>query len=164
MKKSVANFGVLSALAFIFSYIEVLIPFNFGIPGVKLGLANIVIVVALYLMGIKKALLLSVIRIILVGFTFGNLYSLLYSLAGGVLSFAVMVIGKKMKCFSIIGISVLGGTFHNIGQIIVAAYVVKTIGLAFYIPILVIAGVATGIIIGTLANILVKRIKIMTSL
>mgnify|MGYP000112645530 CR=1 FL=1 len=89
--RKVAIFGVFTALALIFSYVELLIPINFGIPGAKLGLANLMTVLVLYKMGIKEALALSVTRIILSGFMFGNLFGILYSLSGGLLSFLVMV-------------------------------------------------------------------------
>lgn len=164
MKKEVAYFGVFTALAFIFSYIEAIIPFYIGIPGVKLGLANIVVVVAMYLMGGKSAFTLSIVRIILVGFTFGNMNTMIYSLAGGILSFLVMIIAKKVKCFSIIGVSILGGTFHNIGQILVAAWMVRTVGLAYYLPILLVSGVITGLLIGVLADTLVRRLKEITKI
>ena len=120
MKKNtvrIAWFGVFTALALIFSYVETLIPFQIGIPGVKLGLANLIVVVALYKMGGKDAMLLSVTRIVLSGFIFASLFSILYSLAGGLLSLAVMVILKKRGSFSVFGVSMAGGVFHNVGQL-----------------------------------------------
>ena len=118
--KRIAYLGMLTALAFIFSYVENLIPISIGIPGIKLGLANLVIVVALYTIGFKDALCLSIVRMILVAFSFSNLSAFLYSLAGGVLSLISMAIGKKSGCFSPTGVSVLGGIAHNIGQILMA--------------------------------------------
>ena len=135
MKKNtvrIAWFGVFTALALIFSYVETLIPFQIGIPGVKLGLANLIVVVALYKMGGKDALLLSVTRIVLSGFIFASLFSILYSLAGGLLSLAVMVILKKRGSFSVFGVSMAGGVFHNVGQLIVAMLVVETFSVANY--------------------------------
>ena len=120
MKNRVAYFGVFTALALIFSYVETLIPINFGIPGVKLGLANLVIVIALYKMKLTEVYLLSVVRVLLSGFIFGNYFSIIYSLAGGLLSLTVMALLKKSKGFSVMGISVAGGVFHNVGQLIVA--------------------------------------------
>ena len=157
MKKNtvrIAWFGVFTALALIFSYVETLIPFQIGIPGVKLGLANLIVVVALYKMGGKDALLLSVTRIVLSGFIFASLFSILYSLAGGLLSLAVMVILKKRGSFSVFGVSMAGGVFHNVGQLIVAMLVV----VAYYVPVLLIAGVITGFIIGVVANEMLKRL------
>ena len=126
MKNRVAYFGVFVALALIFSYVETMIPFQIGIPGVKLGLANLIVVIALYKTDVKEALLLSVTRVVLSGFIFGNLASILYSLAGGLMSLAVMALLKKYVDLSIIGVSVAGGVFHNIGQLVVAAIVVET--------------------------------------
>ena len=157
--KKIAYLGLLVALAFVFSYVEVLIPVNLGIPGAKLGLANLVIMVALYLLGDKNAFLLSMVRIVLVGFTFGNLASMLYSLAGGILSFGVMVFAKKTKKLSIIGVSVLGGVFHNVGQIIVAMCVLETNSLIYYLPVLMITGVVAGVLIGILGGMVTKRIQ-----
>lgn len=156
--KNVAIFGIMVALAFTFSYLESLIPFNFGIPGVKLGLANLVVVVALYTMKPSEAFFIAVIRIILAGLTFGNAYSLAYSLCGGILSFAVMLSVKKTK-LSIIGVSMLGGICHNIGQIIVAAIVMQTIQIAYYLPVLLIAGLLTGLLLGVLSKLIVDRVK-----
>ena len=119
MKSRVAYFGVFTALALIFSYVETLIPVNLGIPGVKLGLANLIIVVALYKMRLSEAYLLSVVRVLLAGFIFGNYFSIIYSLAGGLLSLTVMALLKKWGGFSLQGISIAGGVFHNIGQLIV---------------------------------------------
>lgn len=157
--KKIAYLGLLIALAFVFSYIEFLIPVNIGVPGAKLGLANLVIIVALYTLNEKDAFVLSMIRIVLVGFTFANLASMLYSLAGGILSFGAMVLAKKTKKLSITGVSVIGGVFHNIGQIIMAIWVVKTASLIYYLPVLLVSGIVAGIAIGILGGMVTKRIK-----
>lgn len=158
--KSIALFGMMVALAFTFSYLESLIPFDFAIPGVKLGLANLVVVVALYTMKPGEALCIVIIRIFLAGLTFGNAYSLAYSLCGGLLSYAVMLLFKKTK-LSIIGVSMLGGIFHNIGQIIVAAIVLGTARIAYYLPVLLVSGVATGLAIGVVSKLITDRVKII---
>ena len=157
--KKIAYLGLLIALAFVFSYIEFLIPVNIGVPGAKLGLANLVIIVAIYTLNEKDAFVLSMIRIVLVGFTFANLASMLYSLAGGILSFAAMVIAKRTKKLSITGVSVIGGVFHNVGQIIMAIFVVKTASLVYYLPVLMVSGIAAGVAIGILGGMVTKRIK-----
>ena len=157
--KKIAYLGLLIALAFVFSYIEFLIPVNLGIPGAKLGLANLVIIVALYTINERDAFVLSMIRIVLVGFTFANLASMLYSLAGGILSFFTMVLAKRSKKFSMTGISVIGGIFHNVGQIIIAICVVKTASLVYYLPVLMVAGIVAGVAIGILGAMVTKRIK-----
>lgn len=158
MKVRAAYFGVFTALALIFSYVESLIPFHIGIPGVKLGLANLIIVIALYKMNVKSAYLLSVTRVVLSGFMFGSLFGILYSLAGGMLSLTVMAVLKKSGGFSIMGISIAGGVSHNIGQLIVAMLVVETYSVFYYLPVLLAAGLITGLIIGIMANEMLKRL------
>ena len=156
--KRIALFGIMVALAFTFSYLESLIPFNFAIPGVKLGLANLVVVVALYIMKPSEAFFIAIIRILLAGLTFGNVYSLAYSLCGGILSFAVMLLVKKTK-LSVIGVSMLGGICHNIGQIIVAAIVMETARIAYYLPVLLGAGLVTGLLMGIISKLVVNRFE-----
>ena len=157
--RKVAIFGVFTALALIFSYVELLIPINFGIPGAKLGLANLMTVLVLYKMGIKEALALSVTRIILSGFMFGNLFGILYSLSGGLLSFLVMVLLKKSDRLSFAGVSIGGGTAHNIGQLLVAMFVVQTYQVGYYLQVLLVAGEVTGLLIGLVAKEGLKRIQ-----
>ena len=156
-KNRAAVFGVFTALALIFSYVELLIPINFGIPGAKLGLANLVIVIVLYKTDWKEALLLSVVRIILAGFLFGNLFGILYSLAGGILSLAVMTLLKKTGAFSVIGVSMAGGVSHNVGQLIIAMLVVETYAVGYYLPVLLITGLITGTLIGIAGREMLKR-------
>ena len=157
-KNKAAVFGVFTALALIFSYVELLIPVNFGIPGAKLGLANLVIVIELYKTDWKEALLLSVVRIILAGFLFGNLFGILYSLAGGILSLAVMALLKRTGAFSVIGVSMAGGVSHNVGQLIMAMLVVETYAVGYYLPVLLIAGLITGTVIGIAGREMLKRL------
>ncbi len=157
MKNRAAYFGVFTALALIFSYVETLIPIQFGIPGVKLGLANLIIVIMLYKRNAGEALLLSVVRVVLSGFLFGSLFSILYSLAGGILSLLVMAFLKNRKSFSVIGVSIAGGVFHNIGQLIVAMAVVETFEVAYYVPVLLVAGCLTGALIGIVSDAVLKR-------
>ena len=159
MKNRAAYFGVFTALAHIFSYVETLIPISFGIPGVKLGLANLVIVIALYKIRPGEALLLSVTRVALAGFIFGNYFSIIYSLAGGLLSLAVMAFLKKEGGFSVIGVSIAGGVSHNVGQLIVAMLVVETFSVIYYVPVLLAAGAITGFFIGILAEQMLRRLR-----
>ena len=158
MNKKIATYGLLVALAFIFSYIEFLIPINFGIPGIKLGLANLVVIIALYISGIPAAFAISIIRIVLNAFTFGNVAAMMYSLAGGILSLLVMVIAKKTNKLSTLGVSVLGGVFHNVGQITVAIIVLETGRLVYYLPVLIVSGLVAGVVIGILAAEVIKRL------
>ena len=157
--RKIAYLGVFLALALILSYVESLIPFYFGIPGVKLGLTNLIVVVMLYCTGTKEAFGVSVARILLAGFLFGKLFSILYSLAGGVLSFIVMCLLKKTGRFHVISVSVTGGISHNLGQLIAAAFVVETYDIFYYMPFLLIAGVATGFVIGMLAQEFILRFE-----
>ncbi len=161
MKKKTAYMGVFLAFALILSYIESLIPFYFGIPGMKLGLANLMVVVMLYLAGTKEALLLSVLRILLSGFMFGNMFGILYSLAGGIVSFMIMWLIKRWGHFHVITVSALGGVFHNIGQLIVAMLVVENYYILYYMPVLLVAGFVTGVLIGVLSNELIHRLKFL---
>ena len=156
--KKTAQLGVYIALAMILSYVESLIPFSFGIPGIKLGLTNVVTVIMMYTYGIPGALGVAELRAVLSGFMFGNAFSIIYSVAGCVLSFIFMYILKKTNHFAIISVSAAGGFMHNVGQLIVAANVVKTYSVIYYAPVLIIAGVFTGIIIGIVSDEIVKRI------
>ncbi len=158
MKSKVAYFGVFTALALIFSYVETLIPIQFGVPGVKLGLANLIIVIALYRMKLSEAYLLSIVRVLLAGFIFGNYFSIIYSLAGGLLSLTVMALLRKKGGFSVIGVSIAGGVFHNIGQLIVASVIVETFSVMYYVPVLLIAGLVTGLLIGIASDGMLKRL------
>ena len=157
MKNKVAVFGVFTSLALILSYVELLIPINFGIPGMKLGLANLLVVILLYKGCPRDALLLSVIHILLSGLIFGNMFSIFYSLGGGLLSLAVMVFLKKTGQFTVAGISIGGGASHNVGQLLVAMFVVQTYQVGYYLPVLLIAGVITGAVIGILSAEVLKR-------
>ena len=124
----------------------------------KLGLTNIVVILMLYTIGAKDAILISVLRIILAGFMFGNAFSIIYSLAGGILSFVVMLLLKNTGKLKILSISTAGGISHNVGQLIVAALVVENYNILFYVPVLIIAGIITGFLIGLLAGEIVLRI------
>ena len=153
-----AFLGVFTALALIFSYVETLIPISLGIPGAILGLANLVIVTALYKMRLQEVYVLSVVRVVLSGLIFGNYISILYSLAGGLLSLTVMAALKKGDRFSVTGISVAGGVFHNIVQLLIAMFIVETFSISYYIPGLLAAGTVTGLMIGILSGQMLKRL------
>jgi len=154
--KRIALFGMLVALAFIFSYIEHLIPLPLP-TGVKLGAANIVIVCALYFLGAKEALVISLIRIILSGFAFG-ISTVPYSLAGGLLSLLVMVLLKQGKGFGITGVSVAGSVCHNIGQTLVAMVLLGS-KTAFYFPLLLFSGIVAGVLIGLVSGLVLNKLR-----
>lgn len=156
--KKVANYGVLVTLALVASYVETLIPISLGVPGAKIGLANLITIVALFLMGWKDAFAISIIRIVLAGFLFGNLFAIFYSLAGAILSLLIMMLLKKLE-FGTVAVSCAGGVAHNIGQISFAALLVENSRLFYYLPILLIAGVLAGIVIGIIGGELIKRLK-----
>ena len=150
--------GFLTALGLIIGYIEFLIPIPLGIPGVKPGFANIVIVWALYSLGPWEALMINGMRIFLSGFLFGNFSMILYSLAGAAVSFLCMCLAKKSGLFSMIGVSMIGGVMHNMGQLLVAMAVLETVSLVYYGPVLLAVGVITGLLIGIVTGEVKKRI------
>ena len=154
----IAACGVLTALALIFSYIEFLVPLPIAIPGIKLGLANIVCLVCLYALRAKHAFLINVTRIALAALLFGSVFSALYALAGGVVSFAVMALLKRTKRFSVCGVSMAGGVFHNLAQLAVAGLLVESAQVFYYFPVLLLSGMATGIGIGILATLILRSI------
>lgn len=159
MKKT-AFLSMLTGAALMLSYVEALLPLTPGIPGIKLGLANLAVVLCMELYGRRDALLVNVARVLLSSFLFGNMYVVLYSLFGALSSFAAMVFGKRLGCFSLIGISVLGGVFHNVGQLLAAMAVVRTVQVVYYLPWLLVAGCVTGILIGFLALEVLKHVRV----
>lgn len=159
MAKRVARSAMLTALAMIFSYIEALIPFSAGIPGVKLGLANLVVVTGIYFMPSGQAFGILIARIALSSVLFGNLSAMVYSLAGGMLSFFVMRMLRKCRGFSIIGVSMAGGISHNIGQMVTAMLVVKTVHIVYVLPALLLAGMGSGMLIGIVAQRIQSRFE-----
>lgn len=157
--RKVARYALLIALAMVLSWLESLVPITAAVPGMKLGLTNLVVLFALYRMNVMDAAAVSLIRVLLVSFTFGNAYAFAYSFAGAVLSLLVMLALKKAGKFSTIGVSIAGGVGHNLGQIIVAALVLETEKIFFYLPVLMVSGIAAGICIGILGGIIVDRLK-----
>ena len=159
MKKHIAYLGLLLTLALILSYVESLIPVFVSIPGVKLGLANLVVLICLYAYPSKYAFLLSGMRVILAGVLFGSMFSILYSLSGAFFSLMVMLFAKKVFKLGILGVSVLGGVFHNMGQLLLAMVVVSNYRIGYLLPYLLLSGVLTGAVIGFIANSIVPYLK-----
>lgn len=159
MKGNIAYLGLLLAFALILSYIEALIPFQFGIPGIKLGLTNLAVILCIYLIGYREALLLTLSKAVICGFLFGNLTMIFYSLSGAFFSCIIMVVMAKSGKFHLPVISAAGGVMHNIGQIAVAYLTVKTYGILYYIPMLILSGLVTGILIGIAATLVMPYIK-----
>lgn len=152
--------ALLTALAMVCGYIETLVPLSAAVPGVKLGLANIVVMFALYSLGWADACAISLVRVLLVSLTFGNAFSLAYSAAGAALSLAVMLPLKKCGKFGVTGVSLAGGVAHNVGQIIVAILVLGTSRLVYYLPVLLVSGLVAGICTGAAAGLAIKRVRV----
>lgn len=154
----VALAAMMAALALIFSYIEAILPIQVGIPGIKLGIANLVILTSLYVLGFPYTLAINVIRILVAGLLFNGFFGAAYSLAGGLLSLFVMVLLKKTGLFSTIGISMAGGVAHNLGQLLVAALLVSNMKLFFYFPVLLFSGLISGVLIGIVTHLILTRL------
>lgn len=161
--KKIALCGVLTALAMIFSYIESVIPVPIPVPGIKLGVANIAVITILYVLGVKEAIVINLLRIVLTSLLFGNVNSFLFSISGAALSLTIMIIMKKLAFFSCIGVSVCGGVMHNIGQIIAAVFIMGSEAIVFYLPVLIVSGVFTGVVIGVVSGIVAKHVRKVVS-
>ena len=155
--KRLVLLAMLTAVAMILSYVESLLP-SVGIPGVKMGLANIAVIFSLFRFGWKEAAALSLVRVVLVSLLFGSVGAMLYSLAGAVLSLAVMALLRRIDRFSTVGISVAGGVAHNAGQILMAMLILQTKQLLGYLPVLAVSGIAGGVLTGLAAALLIRRI------
>lgn len=156
--RKVAVLGLCSAGAILLGYVESLIPVSFFVPGMKLGLANLAIVLTLYFFGLGSAAVVQLVRIVVVGFLFGNLFSIAFSLAGGFFSLAVMCLAKRYGGFTVYGVSVAGGVSHNIGQIFVAAFLVENVKIVYYLPVLLLSGLVTGLLIGLVSDEAMRRL------
>lgn len=157
--KKMVTLSVLVAIAMILSYIEFLLPISTAIPGMKIGLSNIATVFTLYTLGWPYAIFVSIIRVILSSLIFGSFVSFLYSLSGAAFALLIMIILKKTNLFSSIGVSVSGGVFHNVGQIVAACIVMNSVEISLYLIPLVISGTISGIFIGLVSGMLVEKIK-----
>ena len=158
----VAISAMFAALALIFSYVEVLIPIPVPVPGIKLGLANLVIIIAIYRMGFKYSFTINMVRIVAAGLLFSGVFGMIYSLAGGILSIVVMYILYRTGLFSMVGVSMAGGVCHNLGQLLTACVLLQNTGILSYFPVLLFSGLISGIIIGILAYIIEKRLPAFT--
>ena len=156
--RRIATAGVLTAAAFILSYLEAILPFSLGIPGVKLGLSHLVTVFALYRLTAWETASITLVRVVLAAFLFGSTASLAYSLAGALLSLAVMLLLRRLPVFSPTGVSVAGGICHNLGQLACAALLMSTASLGWYLPVLLVAGCISGAVIGAVGGILIRRV------
>ena len=158
--KKLTLMALTTALAMILSFVESQIPAFVAVPGVKMGLANIAVVFALYKLGWKEAALISLIRVVLVSLLFGSIASMFYSLAGAVLSLAGMGLLKRSGKFTEIVVSVAGGVLHNIGQIAMASILLETGAMKYYLPFLLVFGILAGVVIGVVSAVMVKRVNL----
>lgn len=156
--KTIALAGVLTTLGLALSYLEALIPLPVGIPGVKLGLANLVVLIALNQLGTKTALVVSLLRIALASLLFGTAVSAAYALSGGLLSFLIMWALLRSGKFSTAGVSLAGGAAHNLGQLAAAAVVLGTVRVVAYLPALLLCGVTAGALNGVCAAAVLHRL------
>ena len=159
MTKKISLLAMLLSLSLVLSYFEARVPIITWVPGGKLGLANIVVMVALYEIGTKEAWCLSVLRVILTGFLFANFVAVLFSLAGAFLSFAAMMLLKRYTRLSMLYVSITGGILHNLGQMIVAGIMLRNQNIWYYFPALFLTGVLAGAVIGILATTICKKIR-----
>lgn len=159
--KKMVFIAILLAQGIILSFFERFIPLSFAVPGAKLGLCNIIVLTSIYLLSFKEALLLVFLRSFLSALLFSGFSGFLYSISGGLLSFFVMYFVKNnfKNSFSIVGNSILGGVFHNIGQIFMAAFIIQNIKITVYLPMLFLMGLLTGIFVGFCTNFLLESIK-----
>ena len=158
--RKVALLSLTIALAMILSYVESQIPSAVAIPGVKMGLANLAVIFTLYKLGIKEAIVVSIVRVLMLATLFGNAVSLIYSISGATLALIVMFVLKATNRFSTVGVSVAGGVMHNVGQIIAACILLETDILKYYFPFLLVSGIASGIVIGLVSAALIKRVNV----
>lgn len=153
--------ALFTALAMMFSYIEALFPINVGVPGAKLGIANLAIIFVLYSFGAKPAIAVNVLRIAMNGLLFSGIFGMLFSLAGGLLSIFTMIALKRTGLFSIIGVSIAGGVIHNVGQLLTAALLISNVRIFLYFPFLLFSGLISGTIIGVISLLVLRRLQFM---
>jgi heptaprenyl diphosphate synthase len=158
--KKLTTLAITVSLALILSFIESRIPAFVAIPGIKVGLANIAVIFTLYKLGAKEAVGVSIIRVLLVSMLFGSPVSMLYSIAGAVLSLTVMIILKKLTPLNEITVSICGGVMHNIGQICMASIMLSTNVVIYYLPFLLLSGIIAGVAVGVVSGLLIKKVKI----
>lgn len=157
--RKMALIAVLIAQAMVLGFIERLIPVNFIVPGAKLGLANIITLVALHLFTFRESGMVLIGRILLVALLFGSMSSLLYSLSGGILALLGMALMLKVGKFSIVGISIVGAVLHNIGQLLMAALIISNLNIFYYLPWLLVFAVPTGLVVGFTSRLILNYLE-----
>lgn len=159
MTKKIARLSVYLSLALALSWVEHLLPLPIPLPGVKLGLTNVVTLFLLYRYGFRDALIVAAMRVLLAGMLFGGPTSILYALPGALLALFAMAAVKRARLFTPVGASIAGGVFHNLAQLTVAAWVVKTVGITYYLPVLIASGALTGLVVGVFASAVYERTR-----
>ena len=160
--KQVAVSGLLTSLMLVLGLVERQFPLTAAVPGIKLGLANSVLLYAIYMLGIKQTLILMLLKALMSWVIYTNLNAMLYSLAGGILSVLAMLVLYRIKGVSVIGVSAIGAVFFNIGQILMAVIMLNTPGLLFtYLPILMVSGVVTGVLTGLVAKLVMEHLHVL---
>lgn len=160
--RRIALSGLLTSLMLVFGLIERQFPLTTAIPGIKLGLANSVLLYSLYMLGIRQSIILMLLKALMSWLIYMNMFAMLYSLAGGAASLLAMILVSRMKGVSEIGVSAIGAVAFNVGQILVAVAVLNTPQLIVtYLPVLMVSGVATGIVTGVIAKMVMKHLKVM---
>lgn len=162
MSKKISYYGIFAALAIIVGYIEAMFPLPIGIPGVKLGLANVVVLTALYVMDVKSAFYISIVRVLISALLFKGFGSLIFSASGALISFIVMSLVYRFKSISPIGVSILGGIAHNVGQLVAAGIVINNLKIVYYVPVLLVSGVITGFLTGLVVKYVSEHLKKIT--
>ena len=158
--KKTAVLALFTAVSLVLSYIEAILPPIWSaVPGIKIGLANIIIIVVLYRFSLKEAAAVSLVRLLALALLFGNFMTFIYSLAGAVLSLAVMSAFKKISWFSMVGVSVTGGVFHNLGQILVAMFLLETAEIGYYMIVLTFTGIVAGVLVGIAGALAIKYLE-----
>lgn len=159
INKRISYLGILLAFCLILGFLESILPLNFAVPGIKIGLSNLPVVLCLYLFSPVEAFMLSIIKAVLNGFLFGNGSMLIYSLSGAMISALGMIMIKKIKSVHLPVVSAVGGVLHNIGQLIVACFVIGVTAVLYYLPLLIVSGMVTGILLGVVGGVVLRPIK-----
>lgn len=157
--KHITELGFLLAVSLVLAYLESLLPVIIAVPGVKLGLANVVTMFVLYHWDWKRAFFFMTLRVVLAGFLFSGVAGILYSFAGGLCCILIMNIVKRLSIFSVIGVSILGAVFHNFGQLLVALYVMENAHILYYFPVLCLSGTVTGLLVGYISALLIRQMN-----
>lgn len=155
--KKITEFGLLLTVSLIFSYVETLVPIIIAVPGIKLGLANMITILILYRAGGKEAVFFMTLRVVMAGFLFSGMSGIIFGLTGGILSIVIMKLLMNKNAFSVLGVSIAGAIFHNAGQILVAMFIMENVNVLYYFAVLLMSGAVGGLAVGYLSYLLMKQ-------